>query len=136
MVYINRKNIKITRLSNKLDYIKIRPFLINEVLRDITYRVCLLKHIRIYQVFYIALLKLAKGKHQHAITPKPAKDQEEVKYNVKRILASRRVSNQLQYLIKWEGFRNSDNSQEPKRNLTNCFAKLIEFYLQNPDQPG
>jgi hypothetical protein len=46
MVYINRKNIKTMQLSNKLDYIKIRPFLINKVLRDITYRVCLLKHMK------------------------------------------------------------------------------------------
>ncbi len=67
MVYINRKNIKTTRLSNKLDYIKIRPFLINRVLGDITYRVYLPKHMRIYQVFYIALLELAKGKHKYAI---------------------------------------------------------------------
>ena len=63
MVYINHKNIKTMQPSNKLDHIKIRPFLIDRVLRDITYRVCLLKHIRIYQVFYAALLELAKGKH-------------------------------------------------------------------------
>ena len=63
MVYINRKNIKTTQPSNKLDYIKIRPFLISKVLRDITYRVCLPKHIKIYNIFHIALLELAKGKH-------------------------------------------------------------------------
>jgi hypothetical protein len=83
------------QLSNKLDYIKIRLFLINKVLRDITYRVCLLKHIKIYLVFYIALLELAKGKHKHAIALELSREQEEVKYNVKKILASRRVSNQL-----------------------------------------
>ncbi len=55
------------RLSNKLDYIKIRLFLIKEVLGDITYRVRLLKHMRIYQVFYAALLELAKGKHKHIV---------------------------------------------------------------------
>jgi hypothetical protein len=53
MVYINRKNIKTTQPSNKLDYIKIRPFLINKVLRDITYRVCLPKHMKIHLVFYM-----------------------------------------------------------------------------------
>ena len=74
MVYINRKNIKTTQPSNKLDHIKIRPFLIIRVLRDITYRVCLPKHIKIYLVFYAALLELAKGKQQHAIAPKLAKD--------------------------------------------------------------
>jgi hypothetical protein len=63
MVYINRKNINTTQPSNKLEYIKIRPFLINKVLREIIYRVCLPKHMRIYQVFHIALLELAKGKH-------------------------------------------------------------------------
>ena len=64
MVYINRKNIKTMRLSNKLDHIKIRPFLIDKVLRDISYRVRLPKHMKIYQVFYAALLELAKGKHK------------------------------------------------------------------------
>ena len=93
MVYINCKNIKITQPSNKLDYIKIRLFLINRVLRDITYRVCLPKHIKIYLVFYIALLELAKGKHKHAIALELSKEQEEVKYDIKKILASRHVSN-------------------------------------------
>jgi hypothetical protein len=50
---------------------------------------------RIYQVFYIALLELAKGKHKHAIALELLREQEEVKYDIKKILASRRVSNQL-----------------------------------------
>ena len=83
------------QLSNKLDYIRIRPFLINKVLEDITYRVYLPKHMRIYQVFYAALLELAKGKHKHIIALELSKEQEEVKYDIKKILASRYISNQL-----------------------------------------
>jgi len=71
--------------SNKLDYIKIRPFLINKVLGDITYRVRLPKHMRIHQVFYAALLELAKGKHKHAVALELSKEQEEVKYDIERI---------------------------------------------------
>jgi len=85
MVYINHKNIKTTRLSNKLDHIKIRPFLISAILRDITYKVRLPKHMKIHLVFHAALLEPAKGKHQKAVAPKLARDQEQVEYDVERI---------------------------------------------------
>ena len=43
MVYITRKNIKIKQLSNKLDYIKIRPFKIKEKLREVVFKIDLPK---------------------------------------------------------------------------------------------
>jgi hypothetical protein len=53
-----RNNIKIKRLSNKLDYKKLRLFIIKEVRRRLNYLLILLKTINIYLVFYISLLKL------------------------------------------------------------------------------
>jgi transposase InsO family protein len=85
MVYINRKNIKTTRPSNKLDHVKIGPFPISAVLGDVTYKVRLPKHMKIHPVFHAALLEPAKGKHQRAVAPKLARDQEQVEYDVERI---------------------------------------------------
>src|SRR5919197_557255 len=62
-VFLVRKNFKTKgRLSNKLDYIKIRPLEIIKASRLdenhlVNYRLKLPKEIRIYLVFYILLLK-------------------------------------------------------------------------------
>ena len=57
-VYLLRKNIKTLRLSNKLDNKKIGPYEINEVIGPINFKLWLPKHMKIYLVFYIALLEL------------------------------------------------------------------------------
>ena len=59
MVYLLRKNIKTKRLSNKLDYTKLRPFKIRKKLGTVTYELLLLKTMRIYLVFYVLLLEPA-----------------------------------------------------------------------------
>ena len=56
-VYLLRKNIKIKRLSLKLNYIKLELYSIKEVLETITYKFKLFDEIRIYLVFYISLLE-------------------------------------------------------------------------------
>jgi hypothetical protein len=67
MIYINCKNIRTKQLTSKLDYIRIRLFLIIKLLREVNYRVRLLDYIRINNTFYISLLKSAKGKQKQAI---------------------------------------------------------------------
>ncbi len=58
-VYLLRRNIKTTRLLDKLDYKKIGLFEIEERIREVNYRLKLPKYIRIYLVFYVVLLELA-----------------------------------------------------------------------------
>ena len=57
MVYLNRKNIKIKRLSSKLDFKKLGPFRIEKVLLDVSYRLELPRNIRIHPVFHVSLLE-------------------------------------------------------------------------------
>ena len=57
MVYLLRKNIKIKRSSNKLDHTKLRPFKIEKKLGPVTFRLVILKGMRIHPVFYISLLE-------------------------------------------------------------------------------
>jgi hypothetical protein len=59
LVYLLRRNIKITRLSNKFDYKKFGPFKVKRNIKNISYEFYLLFTIRIYPVFYISLLELA-----------------------------------------------------------------------------
>jgi hypothetical protein len=59
LVYLLRRNIKIIRFSNKLDYKKFGPFKIKRNIKDINYEFYLLLTIRIYSIFYISLLESA-----------------------------------------------------------------------------
>ena len=52
MVYLLRKNIKIRRPSNKLDYTKLGPYLIKKKKGLVTFKLDLLKIIRIHSIFY------------------------------------------------------------------------------------
>jgi hypothetical protein len=59
LIYLLRRNIKITRPSNKLDHKKFGPFKIKRNIKDISYELYLPLTIRIYPVFYISLLESA-----------------------------------------------------------------------------
>jgi hypothetical protein len=56
-VYLFRKNIKIKRPNNKLDYKKLGLFKINKRVGSMNYKLKLSKTIKIYPVFYILLLE-------------------------------------------------------------------------------
>ena len=58
-MYLLTKNLKTRRGTKKLDYIKVRPFLVDEQRGKASYKLHLPKDTRIYLVFYISLLELA-----------------------------------------------------------------------------
>ena len=57
--YLLQRNIKITRPSGKLDYIKLGPFRIEKVLGKDNYELNLLREMRIWSRFYISVLEPA-----------------------------------------------------------------------------
>jgi hypothetical protein len=59
LVYLLRRNIKIIRLSDKLDLKKIGLFKVKRNIRDINFEFKLLPIIRIYSIFHFLLLELA-----------------------------------------------------------------------------
>jgi hypothetical protein len=59
LVYLLRRNIKIIRLSDKLDLKKIGLFKVKRNIRDISFEFKLPLIIKIYSIFYISLLELA-----------------------------------------------------------------------------
>jgi hypothetical protein len=58
-VYLWRRNIRTKRPSNKLNFLKIRLFLIKEVKGLVNYKLRLLEGMRIYPVFHKSLLEPA-----------------------------------------------------------------------------
>ena len=64
-IYLLRKNIKIKRLSSKLDFTKLGPFEIEEKKGSLNYKLRFLEEIRLYLVFYIALLEQQTLRHPY-----------------------------------------------------------------------
>jgi hypothetical protein len=114
-VYILRKNIKTTRPSNKLDHTKIGPYKIKRKLGPVTFEMELPAGMNIHPVFHKSLLEKAPPNAK----PGPVLIHEETQeplYDVERILDH---SNETpkQYLIKWLGYDDSENTWEPAENL-------------------
>ena len=56
-IYLLYRNFKTNRFSNKLNYIKLSPFLVKKYKGDINYILDLLELIKKYNIFYILLLE-------------------------------------------------------------------------------
>ena len=126
-VYIRRRtsgeknyNIKTERASQKLDCVKIGPYRIEKELPNDNYKVTLPQRMRIHPVFHVSLLSLTKN-------PETQKDETaHEEYEVEHILSKRIVNSQTEYLIKWKGYDEDENTWEPTVNL-HCPDKIQEF---------
>ena len=54
-------------------------------------------------------------------------EEEQGEYKVEAILQKRRQAGKTQYLIKWEGYDESDNTWEPIENLAGCEDRIADF---------
>ena len=70
LVYLLRRNIKIIRLSDKLDLKKIGLFKVKRNIRNINFEFKLPPIIRIYPIFYLLLLEPAHSDIFKSLVPK------------------------------------------------------------------
>ena len=133
-VYLLRKNIKTKRPSDKLDHRKLGPFRIDKKVGTVSYRLLLPRTMNIYPVFHISLLEPApKGAPPAPITEiQPVNPNAE--YEVEKILDCQQVRNTVKYLIHWKGYPQSENTWEPRGNLS-CHQLLESFHRRNPGYP-
>ena len=66
---------------------------------------------------------------------------EETEFEVEQIVNHRRILGTTEFLVKWKGYLESENTWEPEDHLLNCQGKLnyyrrrkMNLTLQSPDQ--
>jgi hypothetical protein len=142
MVWLNRRNIRTTRPSQKLDVKRMGPFKVEEIVGEskLAYRLALPPQMRIHPVFHVSLLE---PYHQSSITsrqqpnPPPIEVEGELEYAVERILDSRIVNGRLKYHVDWEGWGPSDRTWEDHDELNRHAAGAIaDFHEQYPTRPS
>jgi hypothetical protein len=96
LIYLLRRNIKMTRPSNKLNHKKFGPFKIKRNIKDINYELHFLPTIRIYPIFYISLLELANPDTPTEPASEIHPNLQEKVYTVEKVLKIRRYRKTLQ----------------------------------------
>lgn len=136
LVMLNRKNIKTTRPSDKLDYRKIGPFQITEKINEVAYRLKLPENLKIHDVFHVSLLEKyyeSKIPDRYVPPPPPIEIDDDLEFEVEAILDSRIRRKKLEYLIKWKGYSVSENSWETIDNVLPGAAEMVnDFHAKNP----
>jgi hypothetical protein len=137
LVWLEGKNLHINQPTAKLAPRRHRPFKIIQVMSAVNYRLELPTQWSIHPVFHINLLTPYRETIMHGpnfTRPAPELIDGEEEYSVEKILDSRRFSRRrrLQYLVKWEGYPNSDNMWVNKDDVS-ADNKVREFKALNPD---
>ena len=137
LVWLEGKNLRTAQPTPKLGVRCHRPFKVIQVMSPVNYHLELPTQWSIHPVFHIDLLTpycetIMHGTNYQRPPPDLVDNAEE--YEVKKILDSRLFSRrqQLQYLVKWKGYPDSDNMWVDKDDV---FAddKVQSFKESNPD---
>jgi len=139
-VWLQRKHIRTTRPSNKLDHKQIGPYTILKKVGSRTYKLDLPATVKIHPVFYVILLEPTgsiepiPGHYQPPPTPIIIQEQQE--WEVEKIMDSRRQRNQIQYQVKWTGFHDPNRTRYPAHNFENSSDIILQFHEEYPEKPA
>jgi hypothetical protein len=135
-VWLEGKNLRLNQPTAKLAPRRHGPFKVIKVLSPVSYQLALPTQWSIHPVFHIDLLTPYRETITHGPNyqrPVPDLVDGEEEYSVEKILDSRKFGRRrrLQYLVKWEGYPDSDNMWVDKDDV---FAddKVREFKALNP----
>lgn len=135
-VWLETTNIKTDRPSKKLLAKRLGPFKVIEVISTHTYRLALPATMKIHNVFHVSLLtrhKVDTIPGRELPQPPPDIVDGEEFFEVETILNSCYVGNQLQYLIRWVGYDQSEDSWEPIEFLEESPNTIREFHARFPE---
>ena len=125
-VYLLTKNLKTRRKTKKLDNVKVGPFLVEQKIGPVNYRLRLPEDAKIHPVFHVSLLEPADPETPLQTTFHFALEEED-QYEVERILDKRDNT----YLVKWKGYEEEENTWEPVQHLRNCYQKIKDYHKGN-----
>jgi hypothetical protein len=137
LVWLEGKNLRINQPTAKLVPRRHGPFKVIQVMSAVNYHLELPMQWSTHPVFHIDLLTPYKESIMHGPNftwPAPELIDGEEEYLVEKILDSQRFGRRqrLQYLVKWEGYPDSDNMWVDKDDVS-ADNKVWEFKVLNPN---
>ena len=130
-VYLLTSNFRTKRPNRSLDHVKVGPFLISKQNGPVTYTLDLPKDARIHPRFHVKRLEPADPATplQTTFHYEPEEEQE---FEVEKVLNHRGNQHSREYLIKWKGYPDAENTWELETNLQNCKQILQKYCKKTP----
>ena len=128
---LDARNIDMTAPSKTLADKWLGPYAIEEKVSNVTYRLKLPRTVRLHPMFHVALLAPYIGDERNALPP-PVEVEGDEEYGVEKILDGRLWRKQKQYLMKWEGYPDSENTWEPAVGLKHALEAMSLFHDIHP----
>jgi hypothetical protein len=131
-VWLEGTNLQLSHPMAKLAPRRYGPFKITKKISPVVFRLELLAHWTIHDVFHASLLTPYRETIEHGknyLEPLPEQIEGEDEFEVERILKSRRHGRgrKLQFLIRWKGYSTAHDSWEDAKDV-HAPALLEEFY--------
>ena len=120
-VWLATKHLPLRGNARKLSAIWAGPFKVIEKVSSAAYKLALPEDWGIHNVFHVSQLKIVVGK---VLKEQPIEVADGVEFEVESVLAQRVVRGRRQFLVKWLGYGDWENSWEPEENLANAQDKL------------
>jgi hypothetical protein len=140
-VWLNRRNIRTTRPSRKLDVKRMGPFKVLGVFGEgkLAYKLELPARMRVHPVFHVSLLEPYRestlpGRTQEP--PLPVEVEGELEYEVAGILDSKIERRRLKYLVDWVNCGPEERTWEPAENVENAPDAVAAFHRAYPLRPS
>ncbi|GAA5916771.1 hypothetical protein JCM5296_001318 [Sporobolomyces johnsonii] len=139
LVWLNSKNIRTTRQSQKLDTRFLGPYPVEAKVGDTAYRLTLPDSVKIHPVFHVSLL------YPHLDNPFPARlpvpppltiVEGQPELEVESILDSQTFHGALRYLVRWKGLTPREDSWERAEDVENAEELVTEFHTKYPNKPS
>jgi hypothetical protein len=132
-------NIQTDCPSKKLAHKRLGPYEILDKIGKTSYKLKLPKTMRVHPVFHVSLLyghPMDEFRRRPNPPPPVVTLEGEEEYEVEKILNSRKVGRQLQYLIHWKGYGPEEDTWQPKADVANTPELVRRFHQQHPVAPG
>ena len=131
MVWLNRRNIKTTRPSIKLDSRKLGPFEVTRQASKNAFELKLPGSMKIHNVFHVNLLEKVTVNPLRPTAPRPQpvvlEDSPEEEFEVEAIRKHKNTSKGLYYLVKWKGFPDFESTWQSEADLEHAKAILTRY---------
>lgn len=135
LVWLEGKNLKTQYPTAKLSPKRFGPFEITNLIGTTSYQLKLLAKWKTHNVFHGSLLTPYKETkaHGHNFTrPTPVIIDDQEEYEVEEIINIWKHRNQWQYLVKWKGYPDSENSWEPLKHRKHAEKLRQKWHKDNP----
>ena len=137
-VWLESEDLQINRPSRKLAEKRLGPYPITEIVSQNAVKLKLPTSIKIHPVINVSRVRPHTAStipEQRAEAPPPVQIEGELEYHVEEVLDSRLRRNQLQYLVKWQGYTEENNTWEPAANLEHATDAIAAFHRTHPAAP-